>query len=515
MNAPERAGWWQRPVPLAAILFAAVVPLLLPGMPPLTDLPGHVARWHIAAAGPASPLHQYYAIHWVWVGNLGADLIAVPLLPLIGPVATAKLILILTLLLSGAAILWLSREVHGRIAPAALFALPFLWGWPFQMGFANFVLAQGLALAALAAWLRLSRSGRTASRALLFAPVGLVLWTCHSAGWGMFGLMAFAAELARLRAQGASWARATGGATAACLPLTLPLLVMILGRPAEARASETGDWFNMAAKFLWIISSLRDRWQWFDLVSLIAPLMLLYIAARDRRFGFSALLGWPAIACIAGFVLLPRLLLGGSYVDMRMMPAIWMLALLAIRPPVSRRLARAVALAGLAFFGVRIAATTASFALRGAEQRAELAALPAIPKGAAVLALVARPCLTPWSDIRPEHLPAHAILARDAFVNEQWAIPGQQYLSIRHAAADPFLADPSQLAYPAGCEGQGRSLPDALATFPRHGFSHVWIIGQRPAVPRHLGLVPVWSNGRSGLYEVVGTPAPTPVQAHR
>lgn len=504
MNAAPPIAWWQRPAVLAAILLASILPLLQPGLPPLTDLPGHVARWHIATAGPASPLHHYYRIQWGWMGNLGTDLIALPLIPLIGLVAAAKLIAVLIMLLTGAAMLWLSREVHGRIAPAALFALPFAYGWPFQMGFVNFALAQALALAALALWLRLARTGRTGLRALLFAPIGLILWTAHSAGWGMFGLMALGSELARLRMSGQSWGRAISGAARACLPLALPVMLMLFNRTSGGRASETGDWFNMGAKFLWLLSTLRDRWQWFDIAALLAPLMLIYVAARDRRIGFSTELGWAALACIAGFLVLPRLLLGGSYVDMRMMPAIWILALLSIRPPAAARLAGLIALAGLVFFVTRTAATTISFMLRAGEQRAELAVLPAIPRGAPLLSLVARPCLTPWSDIRPEHLAGHAILVRDAFANEQWAIPGQQYIGVRYSRAAPFQTDPSQLVYPDGCDEQGHSLSHALATFPRPAFSHVWIIGHRLAAPRHFGLVTVWSNGRSGLYEVVG-----------
>lgn len=515
MTVEAPTAWWRHPVVPAVILLASILPLLAPALPPLTDLPGHVARWHIATAAPDSPLHRYYAVHWSWLGNLGTDLIALALIPLVGPIAAAKLIVLMILLLTGAAMLWLSREVHGRSAPALMFALPFAYGWPFQMGFVNFALAQGLALAALALWLRLGRAGRAGLRAALFLPIGLILWTAHSAGWGMFGLMAFGAELARLRGTGQRWPRAVGGTILACLPLALPVLVMALHRPPDARAGETGDWFNVGAKFLWLISTLRDRWQWFDLLSLAVPLMLIYIAARDRRIGFSALLGWPALACIIGFLLLPRLLIGGSYVDMRMMPAIWILALLSIRPPATAELARTVALAALAFFALRTAATTASVLIRDGEQQAELQALRALPRGSAVLSLVARPCLTPWSDIRPDHLPAYAILERDAFTNEQWAIPGQQYLSVRYRQALPFVADPSQLVYPDRCDEQGRSLSHALATFPRTGFSHVWIIGHRLARPRHSGLVTVWSNGRSALYEVVGTTGRARVQARR
>jgi hypothetical protein len=504
MRADQPPPWWHRRTTLAALLVVAVLPLLWPPLPPLTDLPGHVGRWHIAMAAPGSPLLDYYHIRWALMGNLGADLLALPLAHMIGLLPAAKLVVILILPMSMAAMLWLAFEVHGRIPPTALFALPFVYAWPFQMGFLNFVLAQGLCFAALALWLRLGRSGRLALRAALFAPIGFALWVAHSAGWGLFGLMAFGAELARLREEGRRWPAAIAGAILACLPLALPILIMLAHHPVAPRSNETGDWFNFPAKLLWIISSLRDRWEWFDIASLAALLLLIYVGARDRRLGYARLLGWPTLFCIAGFLLLPRLLLGGSYVDMRMMPAIWILALLAIRPPPPGRLANILALAGLAFFGVRTAATTLSFMLISAEQRIELEAVNHIPRGASVLALVRRPCLTRWSDIRPEHLPAYAIIARDAFVNEQWAIPGQHYLTIRHARAMPFVADPSQLVYPVGCKEQRRHLPRSIATFPRAAFSHVWIIGSRLTDPRQFGLFPVWTNGRSALYEVVG-----------
>lgn len=498
---------WRRFALFAAVLIAGILPLLPGGLPPLTDLPGHVARWHIAAAAPGSPLTGYYAVHWKLIGNLGADLPALPLLPLVGPIEAARWILIGIVALAMAGMLWLSREAHGRVAPTACLALPFVYGWPFQMGFVNFALAQALALCALALWLRLARTDRPGLRAAIFAPIGVLLWVAHSAGWGMFGLMAFGAELARPRAAGRNWRATLGGAVVACLPLALPVLIMVATRSGDARASETGDWFNLSAKLLWILSPLRDRWMWFDTGALGVLLILLYVAARDRRLGFAPLLGWPALSCLIGFLLLPRLLLGGSYVDMRMMPTIWILSLLAIRPPPPGRFARGLGAAALIFFAARMTGTMLSFDARRVEQRAELGAVAAIPRGAPVLALVYKPCLTPWSDSRPEHLPAFAIIERDAFVNEQWAITGQQYLKIRYAKAAPFDADPSQISYPHGCVKQGRSIEEALRTFPRNAFSHVWIIGKNLRRPRDFGLAPVWSNGHSGLYEVVGTEA--------
>lgn len=502
--------WWRHPLLIVAVLATGIVPLLMPGMPPLTDLPGHVARWHIATAGPDSPLTHYYAIHWAWIGNLGTDLLALPLLHVVGPVSTARLIVALIVLIHMSGMLWLSREAHGRIAPTAYFALPLALGWPLQMGFVNFSLSQGMAFAALALWLRLDR--RTTLRAALFMPLGLILWTVHSAGWGLFGLMAFGAELARLRGEGRTWTKAVVGAVIACLPLVLPLIVMIAGRSSDPRASESGDWFNLPAKMLWVVSTLRDRWQWFDLASIGVLAFILYLGFREKRLGLTARLLWPAGFCLLAFLLLPRLMLGGSYVDMRMVPAVWALALLAIRPPEDALFAKRLAIAGLAFLAVRMAGTTLSFDLQRAEQRSELGALAHIPRGSAVLAFSYKPCDRTWSDGRIDHLPAHAIIERDAFTNEQWAIPGQQYLRVRYARAMPYIADPSQHAYPSHCRRNGVDLAEAIRSFPRAAFDHVWIINYRLPEPRRFGLETVWSNGRSALYEVIGTTVPGRVE---
>ena len=161
----------------------------------------------------------------------------------------------------------------------------------------------------------------------------------------------------------------------------------------------------------------------------------------------------------------------------------------------------------VAFLAARTVAVTWSYAEQLAERRADLSLVSHIPPGAAVLALNYRPCLRDWADGREDHLPAFAIIERDAFVNEQWAIAGQHILKVSYPAAGPFQADPSQHVYPSACAEEGRSLTRALALFPRNAFHYVWLSGIRLPDPRRFGLVTVWGLGRSTLYEVVGSAA--------
>ncbi len=482
---------------------ACAVPLLWPALPPLADLPGHMARWHIAMTlHDSADLQRYYAYRWAVIPNLGMDLLVPALASVFGLELATKLAVLVIPVMTAGGLLWVAREAHGRVPPTALFALPLVYAWPFQFGFVNFALSQGLAFCAFALWLRMGRQQRFGARAVVFVPVACVLWVAHSFGWGMFGLMTAGAELARLRAERRTWPAALVNAALQCLPLTLPVVFMVLGPRGAGLGG--GDWFNWSVKLLWVVGMFRDRWEHFDVLSVVPLLVVLCIGARVPRLGMTSIIGWPALLCLAAFLVLPRLFMGGSYVDMRMTPAATMLAIIAIRPASGHAgLGRMLAWTGLAFLVVRLAVGTVSFVEWSHAEQRELAAIDAIPRGAAVLALVAHTCKPPWSDPRRDHLAGLAIVRRDVFVNEQWALDGQQLLRIRHPVPLAFRSDPSQLVFPQACPIVGSRLVSAIAAFPRSAFTHVWTIGFPPGAAKARDLRLVWSNGQSALYRVV------------
>jgi hypothetical protein len=508
---PTTAPWWERGWVAALLVVLSAVPLLRPALPPLTDLPGHMARWHVSTVhGLGGPLDRYFDFSWAIVGNLGMDLIVPALARLTGLEPASKIAVIAIPVITAAGMLWVAREVHGRTPPAAFFALPLAYAWPFQFGFVNFTLAQGLAFCALALWIRLGRQERFVLRAALFVPIAAILWLAHLFGWGMFGLMAFGAELARERGVGQRWARAIVRAAGQCLPLAPPLLFMLLAGSGSSGAPVPHELPDPRLKVLWIATVLRDRWRAYDLVCALIVCALLYRAlrSRDRLLGFAPALGLPALFCAAAFLLLPWRLAGGAHVDMRLLAPTVALALLALRyPAASLRQRRILALAALAFFAVRTAAMTVSFALRGAEQQSELAAIAHIPRGSTVLALVQKPCRADWGDSRRDHLPGFAIIRRDAFTNEQWDLEGQQLLKVRYTAGGRWRADPSQLVFDKACL-KGNGFAGAIATFPRVAFAYVWTIGFPPGAARARDLKLVWGNRQSALYRVVRVTAP-------
>jgi hypothetical protein len=491
--------WWSHPFYLTLLAIGMAVPLIAPPIAPLADLPGHMGRYAIQL-GISPFLNHYYRTDWAWIGNLGVDLLLLPLGHLIGVEAGTKLVVLLIPPLTAAGFLWVAREAHGRVPPTAAFALPLILGYPFQFGFLNHALSIALAFLAFGLWLRMGPGRR---RILCFVPIALVIWTAHAFGWAVLCLCCFAAEWVRARDAGRSIVWAVPVAAMECLCLAAPILPMLLWRSGASAGATTG-FFDWQAKFGAMQSVLRDRWTKFDgdaamlLVGLLGLGVLGVLRFERRLFAAAALL---AVA----FALLPRTLIGSDYADMRLAPTLLATGLLALTPRANapRWAGAAIAVAALAFYGVRIAAATASMLLHSATYDRQLEAIPHIPLGARIYTLVATPCPRGWDVSRLDHLGSLAIVRRQAFVNDQWVAAGAQLVTVRLPIAAAFASNGAQQTRLPGCDRPEPLLADRLRSFPRAAFDHVWLIDVPAAFrPRDAGLVPIWQNEVGALYRI-------------
>lgn len=508
----EKRSSWDRPGAWLALALLSAIPLLRPDIPPLTDLPGHLGRYRVQLDLAHSPaLQSFFAFEWALIGNLGVDLLVIPLEPLLGLEGAVKLVVAAIPPLTVAGFLWTAREVHGRVPPTALFAAPLAFGFPFQFGFVNFALSAGLAFLALGLWLRLGARERWFPRAALFVPIGVILWVAHVYGWALLSLLAATTELFRQARRHGDWVRGALHAAVNGVALTPPLLLMLAWRSGAGGGSF--DWFDWERKADWIAMALRDRWQAFDVAS-IAVLGAVVVAAAALGIirwwrssptggGFDPGLGLAAALLAIAFALAPGTVFGSAYADMRLVPFAIAVAILAIRPDIWGRFGGVVAVAGLAFVAARTAGTTWSFALHDRAWRAELAALERVPPGARLVTFVPRGCPRGWSTPRFDHLPSIALARRRAFANDQWDMPGAQLLSVRFPAAGAFARDPSQFVTPVGCVSGLRTIEQALAQVPRGAFDHLWLIDP-PAHDARLtaGLRPLWRRGNSVLFRI-------------
>ena len=496
--------WWEYRWAVIALVLASMVPMLWPDVIPLVDLPGHMGRYRVQLDLDSSPhLQRFFTFEWAIIGNLGVDLIVELLGPLLGLELTVRLVVMSIPPLTVAGLLWVAREVHGRVPPTAMFALPFAYNFPFFFGFVNFALAMALALLAFALWLRLARQERFLLRAILFVPISCLLWIVHAFGWGTLGVLAFSAELVRQfdRSGRIVWSGWRAGLH--CLALAPPMLLMVLWR--SNGGGQTFDWFNFIAKLNWLKMMLRDRWELFDQLSLLLILGLLGLVILSKRLTFSRNLAASAVFLLLVYVLLPRVVFGSAYADMRLAPYIFAVALIGIRVPEGNLgLSRTLALAGLAFFLVRLVGTMWSTILYDRSFDRQLAALDHVPEGARMVSFVGRNCVEPWAMSRLLHLPAMAIVRRQAFANDQWTMLGAQLLSTRYPPGGRFVRDPTQIVTQRRCYGEmWLTIDQSLAYFPRQAFDYVWLIEPPPYNPAFAAdLTPIWRDGTSVLYRV-------------
>lgn len=500
---PVRARrWWtSRWFAIFAVL-AAFVPLLWPDVPPLTDLPGHIGRYRIMAEAGIGPLAQHYAVRWAVIGNLGVDLIVLALHPVLDVETAARLVVMAIPPLTIAAMLWVGYEAHGRIPVAAGFALPLAFGYPFQLGFVNFCLAAAMALAGLAWWIRLARTRPPWVRLAVMVPYAGLIWLCHSFGWAMLGLFVIGAEWSQRMARGEPWHRAAIRAGLMALPMAWPIAIM-LGGGGDRLAGTTGDWFSWQTKAVWVASMLREQWKAYDIAGVVLIVCVAWTAMRSPRLRGIGVLGMPALLGLIMFLLLPLMFQGGAGVDMRLLPYATALWLLAIRTePGHETLDRWIALAGTAFFVVRLTTTTIAFALLGQGQANAAKAIAVLPRGSAVLVLVNEPSFQTWSTPRLSHIAGLAIARRRVFNNEQWVLAGQQLIHPLHPRAIPFDRDPSQIILPPDDHRKTIDFDAAIRSFDRCTFTRVWTIDFPVGRARAADLVPIWSDGRSAVYSV-------------
>ena len=173
----------------AGLFAAAMIPLLTTPVLPLIDFYNHLARFFVLSRiGGSEFLEAHYQAHWTLLPNIGADVLAMPLLYILPPLIAGHVIVIVILAILYGGVLYFRRALTGQDGLlAALLLLPLLYSYVLNWGFANFLLGLGLAFWAAGWWLR------HRDRPMLAVPVSCVLalliFFCHGIAFILYGLL--------------------------------------------------------------------------------------------------------------------------------------------------------------------------------------------------------------------------------------------------------------------------------------------------------------------------------------
>lgn len=504
--------WWERRSFVVLLIFLATLPILWPDFPPLVDLQGHMGRYKVQLNPDDVALAQFYSFEWKLIANLGADILIIPFASLFGIELGTKLIVILTMAAASGGLLWIARELHGRIPPTAAFAIPLLYGYVTTYGFINYMLSMALALNVFALWMYLERTGRVQMRLIVMIPLSFIVAITHIYGWGVLGILIFGREFMRAIPEGVpvqwrSVLAAVWKAGLRCLPLCGPILLFILWRSDSSGGAEIGGWFAWEKKALWIVNVLHDRNLVYDRLSAILLLLLLLRVIFSPSLRFARDMKPAIVILCLLFIVFPKAIFGSLFSDMRLVPYIFAIAIISIAPPTGLqfRTVQWIAVAALAFCVVRIGGATVSYAKFDADIQRELKALDVMPENARLLSFVNDDCGYEGTVNRKGHLPSLALVRNNAYANDQWAADGAQLLRSK-INAPGYEIDGSQFL-PSRLCGQSADVA-AKAIFdniPRDKFDYVWLI-DIPAYNSKLlsGVTPIWSNGTSAVYKIDG-----------
>ena len=465
----------------------ALVPVLGVTVPGFSDAPAHMARHHILAMAPfGGPLSRIYAVHWQWIANLGVDIPATLMARWWGGEVATRLVtaLIAPLMIAGVAAL--SRAVHGRVAASAVVALPLVLHQAWMYGFLNYCLGTALAFL-VAAWIYARKPLTVWSQAALGAAA-LVVWTAHMAAWAVLLVLAAGNALGSLRRL-----RDVAPEVVRHAPLLLPLIPLLMWRSHARGPGLVLSYDDFLLNKLTVFAgALRGTWMKADLGLLAAVLLAAFLALlwagrriEPRLFIAGVLLALAAIAA-------PEFLLNSWGTDVRTAPITILVLVLAIPPSDNAGRERIVCLLGLALFLVRITIVTASWAQRSPMLEQRLTMLDAVPHGARLGYLYAKPDCDGWILTPDEKLASYAVERRDAFVNTLFMVDNASLVTIRDPELQAHWTSESQrvkVECPAH-QLDEQALRQSLYAMRRAGFDAIWISGvatqDLPSVPGYV-----------------------------
>ncbi len=394
-------------------------PLLLPVVPPLQDLPNHLATVHIL-------LHPDRFPELVGSGffktNTALFAWSYLLAPHVGLVVAVKAFLGLS---AGVWALVLPRFVAAFAGPdrarsASLFAWPLVHSWFVSMGMLNYALSLPLVLLLLVVLDR-QRRRPTLARGALAAAIALGTWFVHVFPIIVAGCLCLCEALRekdtrkRLRA-----------AFLLCAPLAptglltvgsaLAHVVKIEGSPSAGDVISFSPLHRLVAN-VW--ENCLPGFTWLSAAPTLLPaLSLPVLAFRNRREAPPFFSPVATVLVMLGYVLLPGGASNWWYLNTRLIPFIWFALLVRAPARLPRGLGRSLVVAA----GVYTVALGVDYLRLDRDRAAYTAGMAAVPEGASLLPLSFESRVTSEFTASAHHLWGFYTMERSAHVPLVFAV---------------------------------------------------------------------------------------------
>ncbi len=475
----------------ACVLFVlAAWPLLLVELPPLQDLPNHVATAHIVAHPDRYP---EYAFNGLLRSNA---LLTLWFLVWDGPdlFVAARVFVAIVLALTAVAVPFFLLHFRGRqrLVSSLLFAWPLVHSFSVSMGFLNFAFGFALSLILLAA-LDVQRERPTIGRGLGIAALSCAVWYAHPFPLAVVGVLVAAHVLTR-----ATWRQRARAALALLLPVVpAAALCGVTACHHLVKASADAGGSPPAFAFLNPWETLAHLWTDvsgaftpYGSMTIVPAVLLPWFAWRGRRTARSRLPPAVMAALAVAYFVVPVMFSNWWYFNCRLVPYLWAALLLWLPGELPRPIAVVLASCALAYS----VATGVDYARLDRDRAAVTAGVDVVPRQATLLPLMFRQSRTSVFTASLTHAWGYYTVVRDTSAPLVFAVERSYPITYRQAppaalvppALDRFAelrGTPAQV-----CRSLGRSSVDDACTA---AWRELWVGFWCQAEPRFTHLL-VW-----------------------
>jgi hypothetical protein len=326
--AADRRDW----LLLAVVSVLATIPVWIAPFPPMTDLPQHASQIALLRdlLSGNSRYDSIFHINWFTPYLLGYLLVYV-LVPLLGIVGACKTVVSLALASLPPATALVMKET-GADKRWAILSVPVMFGFCYQWGFLNFLVAAPLGLVFV--WLVLRHVRRpTTGGAMAIAVTINLLFFCHAMICAFFGGVAGCILLVS--------SRGVGTAIRRLLPLASVIPVMVfwgtrtLANPVARRPTLWDlNWLTTQDGYYSVLAAWTSPggWGWGRTagffprllgvrpgvaVTLFGLLLFLVPFAAGARLTRRLIVWIPFLLCVATLLFVPGILFGTDFTFQR------------------------------------------------------------------------------------------------------------------------------------------------------------------------------------------------------
>lgn len=310
---------------------AATVPVWVALFPPMADLPQHAAQVSLfyALQDPNFAFADLFSVN-LFTPNLFGYAVIAALAPITGIAVACKIAISLAIAATPLASRFLLRQV-GADPYLAWLSFPALYGFAYQWGFVNFLMAAPLGLLMLAfIWRR--EQDVSIRTSLLIALLFNFLLFCHALALALFGTIATLVWICRARSLKSLISHAWPLATV--IPPAIIWVISTSSHPAvsvpnlwdldwfstiEGYYATIASWTNESAAAWGRVNGLFPRLFGIrsEAFSLAVGLVVVTLPFGIARFRFSLPRFIPLAVCVLVLLLVPSYLFGAFYIYQR------------------------------------------------------------------------------------------------------------------------------------------------------------------------------------------------------